>query len=287
MSLEETQAPATEVAATEAAQPEQAAAPSQDDAAFEQGFNAAQGKEVTAPAPVPEPAPEPAPEPEPEPAPPAEPEFTTAQIKELVEKVSAMQQRESKVFGTIGALKQQLDQFKAQPQPSQAAIKLTAEKLKRLSAEFPEMAAMLSEDLNEALAGAPAAPALDPQQLQQQVQQIIDGRLTETSRTYEMKLLSLQHRDWQQVVQSPEFKTWKESLPEKDRTELDNSWEASFIGEKLTEFKDWKNKTVQTTQNRKARLEAAITPRGNPQSPPAPSAEDAFVSGFKQARGLA
>lgn len=278
MTLEETQVPEAEV--TVATETEQAAAPSSDDddAAFEQGFN-----DVEVPAPEPEPEPEP--EPPAAPEPPPEPEFqlTSAQAKELYEKSQRFEQQVSKAFGTIGALKQQIDQLKAAPQPSQAAIKLTADKLKRLHAEFPEMAAMLSEDLNEALAVAPTADVPPPPVGVPDLEQKFNERLEQMSREKEQKLLTIAHKDWTNVVSSPEFNAWKEKLPTADREQLDSSWDAVFIADKISEFKDWKNKTVQTTQAKRTRLEAAITPRGNPQRPPAPSDDDAFVQGFNSA----
>ena len=277
MTLEDTQTPEEEVIV--ATETEQAAAPSDDDAAFEQGFS---GVEAPAPAAEPEPEPEPAPEPEPQP----EPEFqlTPAQAKELYERSQKFEQQVSKAFGTIGALKQQIDQLKAQP--SQVGFKLTADKLKRLHAEFPEMAAMLSEDLNEAMAASPAAPSAEPTIPREDQERLINERLEQLSREKEQKILTIAHRDWPVVVQSPEFNAWKEKLPAEEREQLDNSWDAVFVADKISEFKDWKNKTVQTTAAKRTRLEAAITPRGNPQRPPAPSDDDAFVQGFNQGRGI-
>ena len=104
-----------------------------DDAAFLAGFNG----EETAPA-----------DPEPEP-PPTMFGFTEDQFKDLFAKaqeVDRLKEREAKVFGTLGSLKQTLDNLRQQ-QP-QATAKVTKESLKRLSAEFPEMAEMLADDLS-------------------------------------------------------------------------------------------------------------------------------------------
>jgi hypothetical protein len=244
-----------------------------DDAAFAQGFHAAQGTDAPEPEAKPE---EPSPEPQPEPA------FTPEQVKEAIESVNALKQREAKLFGTIGALKQQIDALKAAPKPSQAAISLTQDKLKRLSAEFPEMAQMLAEDLSEALQGVSAPPAVAYEEIEQR----INGRLEETSRAYETKLLTVMHPDWREVSAAPEFRGWVETLPEEDREQLANSWDATFIGSKLSAFKDWKSKTVQKQQTNQRRLETAVAPRGNPQKPPEPNPDEAFIQGFKQARGL-
>ena len=234
-----------------------------EDDAFQKGFNAAQGVDE----------PEPKPEPEPEPI------LTPEQARELLETVAALKQRDAKVFGTIGSLKQQLDAIKSQPTPQ--AVKLTADKLKRLSAEFPEMAQMLSEDLSEALQGG----TIDPGQVSELVEQTVSSRLEQTSRSYEAKFLSIMHPDWKQVVASPEFEAWKQTLDEEERDQLLNSWDAQFIAEKISAHKDWKNKTVQNKQTNQRRLESAITPKGS-SAPPAPSPDDAFIQGFRQVRGI-
>ena len=67
--------------------------------------------------------------------------------------------------------------------------------------------------------------------------------------------------------------------------ELDSSWSAEFIGEKLTQFKDWKNKLATSQQQKRNRLEQAITPK-SAASPPAMTDDDAFIRGFKEARGI-
>ena len=122
---------------------EQAAAPeaTADDAAFQEGFDAARsGGELP---------------PEPEP-PKLIAGFTEDQVKELLQKAAEVDQlkaRESKMFGTLGSLKQAIDAVRNQPQAPQGGPVRISGALKRLSAEFPEMAALLSEDLNEALQG--------------------------------------------------------------------------------------------------------------------------------------
>jgi len=88
MSLEETQTPEVEVVEqVDQTQVEQEAAPVSDDAAFEHGFNAAQGVDDTPPEP---------PKEEPEAA------YTNDQVKDLMDTVAALKQRETKVFGAMG-----------------------------------------------------------------------------------------------------------------------------------------------------------------------------------------
>lgn len=264
--------PSAESAGTDQAQQQEVTPPdaqASDDAAFEQGFNAAQGIEDQPPAAEPE-----------KEEPPA---YTPEMVKELMDTVQTLKQREAKVFGTIGALKQQIDALKSQPQTPQKAFSLQADGLKRLKAEFPELAELIAADLTESMQTGQAQ--VDPSQMTQLVEQAVSERLENKSREFEAKLLTAMHPDWRAVVKTPEFATWKQSIPEEDRDQFDNSWDAEYLSGKFSEFKDWKSKAVQQTQSRQNRLENAITPRGGAKLPPPPSDDEAFAAGFISVRG--
>jgi len=236
--------------------------PQGDDSGFEAGFNSANGIE------------EPAPEPEPEEL--VFAGYKESEIKSLLERVGEidkLKEREAKVFGTIGSIKQQVDTLKnAAPQ----TVKLNPDGFKRLSAEFPELAQMLTEDLGEAIQSAPGA-AQDTKQFEEKLQEV--------ERKSEMKLLTVMQPDWRKIVPSDEFQKWKETLADEVRTELDASWDSTFIAERISEFKEWKSKAEQAKQNKQRRLETNVAPKGATR-PPAPSDEDAFLAGYKSARGI-
>jgi len=239
----------------------------QDDAAFEAGFAAANGDEVIPPA-----------EPEPEPEPPKMFGYTEDQFKALFEKaqeVDRLKEREAKIFGTLGSLKQAIEARREQPT---ATAKFTKESLKRLYAEYPEMAEMLSQDLSEI--SIPQS-AFDPTA----VESIVSKQVDQVGKTYETKLLTVMHPDWRNVVQTPEFDGWKETLAPKDREVLENGWDAISIGERITAFKEWKSKAAQKTVSNQRRLEAAVTPRTTARSAPVMTEDDAFLQGFNSARG--
>lgn len=236
-----------------------------DDAAFLDGFDTARSGG----------------EPQPEPEPPKLiAGFTEEQIKEALGRLSELdrlKQSESKLFGTVGSLKQSIDAIKSQPQP-QGTVKLNGA-LKRLSAEFPEMAAMLSEDLTEALQGAATGHGgVDNAE--------IESRFEQSNKAMELKLLTMAHRGWEKDVRTPEFEQWKGTLPPNELQIVNDSWDAVSVSAALDKFKEWKSATTQTKQVRQNRLEAAITPRGNRAPTPAMSEEDAFLSGFKSVRGI-
>jgi len=240
---------------------EQEAAP-QDDAAFLEGFDSAQGVEA---APVPEAAK-------------LFGKYTEAEVLALLEKageVDKLKEREAKVFGTLGSYKQQLDQLRSQP----AAQRFDA-KLDRMTAEYPEMAEALREDLSEMQGGS----GFDPEV----VERIVTERLEAATKVNETKLLSVMHPDWKTIPSSNEFTQWKGTLSPEELQIVDDSWDALSVGNSLTSFKAWKSQATQAAQakqSRQNRLEAAVTPKGGQKPPPAQTENDAFLAGWKSVRG--
>lgn len=248
----------------------QEAAPSEssEDAAFQAGFDTARNGG----------------EPEPEPEPPKLiAGYTEEEIKALLQKageVDRLKERESKVFGSLGALRQAVDALKVQPSQQAAAPVNIA--LKRLSQEYPEMAESLMEDLRESLSGGVAGQSFDPVA----VDRIVSRKLEDTSKSYEMKLLSVMHPDWKAIPASPEFEQWKGTLSPDELQVVNDSWDAIAVGDTLTKFKAWKTQTSQAKQNRQSRLEAAATPTRGARTPtPSLTEHDAFVAGWKSVRG--
>ena len=260
-------APQDDAPAAELAQDE-----SQDagDEAFAAGFSGEEAKPIA--------------EPEPDPEEQSIQDFLKEfeELKAKAAEIDKLKEREQRIYGTLGSLKQSIDQLRSQPRPSATAVQVTKEKFAKLGQMFPEMAELLAEDLNGVLTGVGATPA-DPSQFEQTFDSKLTERLQQSQQAmqqqFEAKVLTVMHPDWRQVVPSPEFQQWKQSLPEETRAELDTSWDAEFIGSKLNEFKDWKSKATQGQQAKQRRLEAAITPKGGAQAP-VPTVEDAFIQGF-------
>ena len=255
------------------------ASPQDDDAAFLAGFKGVvEGvEEVEQSA---EPEPEPAPEPEPEPVK-LIAGYTEDQLRDLLSKaqeVDRLKEREAKVFGTLGSLKQAIDSMRNQ-QPT-ATANFSKDRFKRLSAEFPEMAEMLAEDLSGL--ALPQQAGLDISA----VESAINERIEVVKREQETKLLGVVHRDWRQVVQEPEFQVWKGNLAPEAQEVLNNGWDAELIAEGLTAFKEWKTKAAQTKVSKQSRLEAAVAPRTTARAAPVQTDEDAFMQGFKEVRGI-
>lgn len=266
MSVETEQIEPSPEAVVETEQVVEQAAPN-DDAAFLAGFNGVTTGEEEA-------QPEPEPEPEAEPEPVRIAGYTEDELKALFAKVGEvdrLKEREAKIWGTIGSMKQ--------AQESRGSSKITKESFKRTAAEFPEMAEMLADDLSQLSIPSGGFDS-------SAVERIIEERLEKERKTSEVKLLSVMHPDWQRVVQEPEFQTWKSTLPPEKQDVLDNGWDALSIGEGLSTFKEWKSKTTQTAESKRKRLEQAIAPKTASRVAPVQTAEDAFMNGFKSVRGV-
>jgi hypothetical protein len=117
------------------------------------------------------------------------------------------------------------------------------------------------------------------------LERLVDARVEKVEKANEVKLLTMMHKDWETVVREPEFDTWKSALPDEERKILDDGWDAIKIGERLTAFKEWKSKSAQVKVSNQRRLEAAVTPRTTARSAPVMTDDDAFMEGFKSARG--
>ncbi len=207
--------------------------------------------------------------------------LTPEQITELLTTVNDLKGRESKLFGALGAIRQQIDAMKTQPAVAPSAIKVTKESLKRLSTEFPELAELLAEDLSTVVMGGAQAP--DMEAINKIVSEAVTKGLTENSQVYETRLLTLAHPDWRQVAPSPEFAGWAATQSAEVQQMLSDGWDSAAIAEQLTKFKTWKAETQRKRQTNQQRLETNVAPRGNPSPKRVLTDEEAFVEGYNSA----
>ncbi len=254
----------------------------QEDASLEAGFNRTRGEEPPVEIPPPEPAtteaaPEKATEastdqqtaaPEAQAEEPMIGSFKESEFKALMAKAQRVDELEaqingnqSKVFGKFGEVQRLINEMKATP-PGQP-VKLAGAKLKRLADTFPELAEALAEDLSELSLESPAQSTFDSTELEQRFALQVE----EIKRENEKKLLSMKHRGWKETVKSQDFTLWKGTLPAEERQQLDNSWDAEYISDKLDSFNEWKSRPS-TKQRNDKRLEAAVTPTGTPNTAP-------------------
>ena len=261
----------------------------QDDAAFEAGFAEARGEE---PPTQPEPAAEVAESPEQqeteeqsEETVEAEEEplyagLTESQLKAQLARVAEIDEVKAHVrqaFGKLGEMNQKLMSVQS------ASAKLSPGQLKKLSSEFPEMAALLEEDLSSLSVGN---NGFDPTQIRQELEGKFSAELQQIKQEQELKMLSMRHRDWQTIRSSDDFRVWEQTLPTEERQKLNDSWDALYVSDKFDEFKSWRDRAQSTKQHKTQRLAAAVTPTGVPKAGPSTiNEDDAFLAGWKSVRG--
>jgi hypothetical protein len=199
-----------------------------------------------------------------------------AKMPKLDELENMTQAEIRKVHGKIGEINRAVQELQKN-QGNTAAVKLAGVKLTRLAEEYPELANVLAQDLSES--GAEGGTTQPTVNVAEEVAKVRE----DLSKEMQANLLTIQHRDWHQVIKSPEFADWKQTLPEADRTEIDNSWNAMYLGEKLTAFKAWHTERQTGASQRRQRMERATTPRGSTASvKPLPmSEEDGFNAAFR------
>ena len=233
--------------------------------------------------------------PEPEAAEAAEEAPKTASITEqdwnelrskatAIDEIKADSQRKfDNLAGNIGGLKQVIERLQ-----TRSGMKLSPGQLKRTAAEFPELEAMLTEDLNEILS-APQQGSYSPEEIDQRAKALMDVELPKMAVALEKKLLRSYHRDWVDVLRSDDFKAWQLTIPPDENAKLMSSVDGEFIADKITEFKDAVKakaavKPSPARSARQTRIEAAIPAKGSGGHAPAPSDEDEFNAGFNRSR---
>lgn len=274
---------------TEVEQPQKEETPVEDtkaaEAAFEASFNddplavAEQPKEVQAEAAKAEeskPASEAAKEEEAAPAPAPAPSPTPAPIDYGVEL--------RKLHGRIGDLNSQLQQALKTKEAEGKPAALTSLELKRMKAEYPDMAGYLQEDLAETLAGLKQA-APDPKvidtivsdRVERQMSELRDAAVTDVHENWKADLFADGKR-------TPEYDAWLKTMPPDEAEKLEHSNNPYYVIKKLNQFYDWRSKEAKAKTEKQERLQAAITPKGVPRAGQSTlSDEEAMRKGFNEA----
>lgn len=168
----------------------------------------------------------------------------------LQERSQMTEQQIRQLNGKIGEINRIVKGLQDRP-----AATVTKESFKRTLAEFPEIAETLAEDLAGLSIGSQSVD-VDPI-----VQERVQAATQKIERSMELKLLGMVHKDWKQVTASDGFKKWVTTLPEDQQTELANSWDSSYIADKLTEYKEFSKAQQQQATNRNQRLASALLPK--------------------------
>lgn len=172
------------------------------------------------------------------------------ELPSLQERSQMTEQQIRQLNGKIGEINRIVKGLQDRP-----ASTVTKESFKRTLAEFPEIAETLAEDLAGLSIGSQSVD-VDPI-----VQERVQAATQKIERSMELKLLGMVHKDWKQVTASDGFKKWVTTLPGDQQTELANSWDSSYIADKLTEYKEFSKAQQQQATNRNQRLAGALLPK--------------------------
>ena len=212
-----------------------------------------------------------------------------SEIKALLAKVGDLTEYREKtektlqqIFGKFGDIQRQITGS------GQTLTKreINAEALKRMNAEYPELAGLLAEDLSGVLAGIPSAgPQTSQEQVDAHVDRAVSERVTKAVDELNEQMLSRFHRDWEDIAKSDDLKLWLGTQPQEYRGKFLESRNAAFISDGLDKFKAWREQGQGTRQKNQRRLEAAIPAKGgSPVGSTAISDDAAFEQGFSRVR---
>lgn len=215
-----------------------------------------------------------------------EPAVSAEQLAAMLEKMPKIEELETmtaqelrKVHGKFGEINRALQELQKSVQDRKTG-NISEAKFTRLAEEYPELAQLLSEDLKEIGLSAGGAQAVDPQAVEEKVAAVRE----DMAKQMQHNLLLIQHKDYPDVVASSDFKAWMGTLPPEEQEELNASWDAVYLGEKISAFKEWHNKKQNGSADRRERLHRAVTPQGKA-APPVPglmTEEDGFALAFKK-----
>lgn len=257
------------------------------------------------PAPAPEATPqETKPAPAEEPSPVQEPEYVQitkgdlARLSAAAEETAGFRQQLSKAFGTMGNMQQLLNQLRTQT-PAGAAVELTDDDFAELKEDFPELAGhtraafeRILKKVNLTGTGQPATPTVDAEQVRVAAANVVHAE--------GLKDLDDLHPGWRGIVGKPDdaenpYRKWLATQAPEYQELLRSTYSASITARSIDRFKAAIAKpaaqpAAQRPQTpaapaaaRRDRIQAAVQPRGNGTTPPAPRAPtpaENFAAGF-------
>ena len=204
-----------------------------------------------------------------------EPEKPEYNIQELISKANRVDDLEQqltklhdKAFGTIGQLKQTIDELKTQ---KVGRPQVTKDSFKALAEYFDDDA------IAEAIAtGFSNIEYAQPVNVDERINQV----RAEMQDQFELKLLTVAHPDWEEIKGAEEFSAWIGTLKPEAQETLNKSRDSTTLIKALNQFKTWRNGKQETEAKKQARLENAI-PVSNGQVV-AKQSEDYFNQGMKK-----
>jgi hypothetical protein len=197
-------------------------------------------------------------------------------------------------MGHVGNLKKAIDSLKTNPVTGKPQT-VTAEQLKRVAGEFPEIAALLAEDLSGLVLGS--STHVDTDAIQALIDKGVQEQAATIRREAQINLLTALHRDWRTVRKSAEFGEWKATLPAEAVQVLESTSDGLALAEAFDDYKAWLKNGKKAPgseppapdlgkKEKDKRLAAAVEPEGKPRAPGQAllTDEEAFEAGYREVR---
>jgi hypothetical protein len=225
-----------------------------------------------------------------------------AKMTAAIDALPSLRDAAEKMNGRVGNLKQAIDAMKTQVAQG---IRPSSLQMKRLKAEYGDLADILEQDMADVF-GSTAAPAeAEPEQQDQpdaasgdtpgaaQDDPLAHPEVQAKLQAVEMRVVDAAHPGWREMKDTPEFATWYGALPATAQELLANTWDSSVMTDAFTDFKAWNAEQAAakvakeaTNKQRKNRVENAIpATTGSPTGVTAVDDDAAFLAGFKSVRG--
>ncbi len=206
-------------------------------------------------------------------------------VKAAADKTDAHDRQFSTVFGTVGRFEQLVKQVR--DAQSEVTGKLSSVAFDKLKEQFPELAEMTREAVQNALAARPVET--DTSAFDRLRQERIAG---------EMEALEDAHPGWQQIVnvaapgeEDPKhpFRVWLATKDEKYQARIIKTESASVISRAIDLYQRETSKpavppkaTPARADVRREQIAAAVNPRGDGASPPPrATVDEAFEAGYR------
>lgn len=184
-----------------------------------------------------------------------------------------------KAFGKIGQLEQELKELKALRAQQFEPVQITKDTFKNVTEYFSDedFAEKLASDLAGIQFGGGTSSA-DLDSIRQEIASF--------KQESEVKILTVLHPDWKDVVNKPEFDTWQQSLSPEGKAELaalqSDKWDGLQAAKAITGFKSWEKRKADAEAKKQERLAQAVPLKGAGQSARTSTldSEDAFNAGL-------
>jgi hypothetical protein len=189
-----------------------------------------------------------------------------------------------KAFGKIGQLEQELKELRAIKAQQFEPTPITKETFKNVTEYFAD------EDFAEKLASDLAGIQFGGNGTSSSELEIIRQEIASFKQESEIKILTVLHPDWKDVVNKPEFDTWQQSLSPEGKAELaalqSEKWDGLQAAKAITGFKSWEKRKADAEIKKQERLSQAVPLKGAGIATRTSTldSEDAFNAGLENVR---